>query len=65
MSIFRDISRIPITSEGEFFVRLFNPLSGVVVITPAPLHSAKPELICSTGSNLARSVSDICDGENL
>ena len=38
---------------------------GVVVITTAQLHSAKPELRFCTGSNSARGVSEICDGEDL
>ena len=38
---------------------------GVVVNTTAQLHSTKPELGFSTGSNPARSESQICDGENL
>ena len=38
---------------------------GVVVIAAAQFHSTKPEVRFSTSSNLARSVSDIRDGENL
>ena len=38
---------------------------GVVVITTAQLHSTKPELRFCAGSNPARSVSEIRDGENL
>ena len=37
---------------------------GVVVISTAQLHSAKPELRFCAGSNLARGVLEICDGEN-
>ena len=38
---------------------------GVVVITTAQLHSPKPELRFWAGSNPARGVSKICDGEDL
>ena len=38
---------------------------GVVVITTAQLHSTKPELRYCAGSNPARGVSEICDGEDL
>ena len=38
---------------------------GVVVITAVQLHSTKPELRFCAGSNTARGVSDIRDGENL
>ena len=38
---------------------------GVVVITTAQLHSTKPELRFCTGSNPARGVSGIRDGEDL
>ena len=38
---------------------------GVVVITAAQLHSTKPELRLSVGSNTARGLSEICDGEDL
>ena len=38
---------------------------GVVVITTAQLHSTKPELRFCAGSNPARGVSEICNGENL
>ena len=38
---------------------------GVVVITTAQLRSTKSELGFCAGSNPTRSVSDICDGENL
>ena len=38
---------------------------GVVVITTAQLHSTKPELRFCTGSNPARGVSEIRDGEDL
>ena len=38
---------------------------GVVVITTAQLHSTKPELRFCAGSNPARSVLDIHDGEDL
>ena len=38
---------------------------GVAAITTAKLHSDKPELRFRTGSNPARSVSEIRDGEDL
>ena len=38
---------------------------GVVVITTAQLHSTKPELRFGAGSNHARSMSEIRDGEDL
>ena len=38
---------------------------GVVVIATAPLHSTKPEPRFCAGSNLARIVSEIRDGEDL
>ena len=38
---------------------------GVVVITTGQLHSTKPELRFCVGSNSARSVSEIPDGEDL
>ena len=38
---------------------------GVVVITTAQLHSTKPELRFCAGSNPARDMSEICDGEDL
>ena len=38
---------------------------GVVVITTAQHHSTQPELKFCTGSNPARGMSEIRDGENL
>ena len=38
---------------------------GVVVITTAQLHSTNPELRFCAGSNPARGVSEIRDGEDL
>ena len=38
---------------------------GVVVITTAQIHSSKPELRFCAGSNPARGVSEIRDGEDL
>ena len=38
---------------------------GVVVITTALLHSTMPEPRFCAGSNPARAVSEICNGENL
>ena len=40
-------------------------LNGVVVITTAQLHSTKSELSFCAGSNLAFSMSEIRDGEDL
>ena len=37
---------------------------GVVVVTTARLHSTKPGLRLSAGSNPARGVSEIRDGED-
>ena len=49
------------TSEiGYFFWR-----RGVVVNTTARLHSTKPEFRFCAGSNPARGVSEIRDGEDL
>ena len=39
--------------------------TGIVVITTAQLHSTKPELRFCAGSNPARGVSEICNGEDL
>ena len=36
-----------------------------MVITTTQLHSTKPELGLCAGSNPARGVSEICDGEDL
>ena len=38
---------------------------GVVVITTAQLHPTKSKLKFCTGSKPARSMLEICDGENL
>ena len=38
---------------------------GALVITTAQLHSTKPELRFSAGSNPARGVPEIRDGEDL
>ena len=38
---------------------------GVVVMTTVKLHSKKPELSFCAGSNPARGVSEIRDGEDL
>ena len=38
---------------------------GVVVLTTAQLHSTKPELRFCAGSNPARGVSEIRDGEDF
>ena len=38
---------------------------GAVVITTAQLHSTKPELTFCAGSNPARGVSKIRDGDDL
>ena len=37
---------------------------GVVVITTVQIHSTKPELSFCAGSNPARGVSEICDGQD-
>ena len=37
----------------------------VVIVTTAQLHSSKPEHSFSAGSNPARDVSEIRDGEDL
>ena len=49
------------------FLSSFLPtdIIGVVVITTAQLHSTKPEFRFCAGSNPARGVSEICDGEDL
>ena len=47
-----------------FFLLLFWR-RGVVVIATVQLHSTKPEPRFCPGSNLARDVSEICDGKNL
>ena len=44
---------------------IFGIFCGVVVITTAQLHSTKPELRFCRGSNSARGVSEICNGEDL
>ena len=38
---------------------------GVVVITPAQLHSTKPELRFCAGSNPPHDMSEICNGVGL
>ena len=50
-------------TKNIFFFWLWR--RGVVVITTAQLHSAKPELRFCAGSNPARVVSEIRDGEYL
>ena len=40
-------------------------MSGAVVITTVQLHSIKPELRFYAGSNPARGMSEIRDGEDL
>ena len=52
--------------EHETVKRVFTPWRrGVVVITSAQLHLTKPKLRLCAGSNPARGVLEICDGENL
>ena len=51
---------LPLLSWRNIFNR-----HGVVVITTAQLHSTKPELKFCSGSNPARGVSEIWDGEDL
>ena len=58
----------PKTSENQVFwdkLRTDKWCHGVVVITTAQLHSTKPELRFCAGSNPARGVSEIRDGEDL
>ena len=54
-------------SLGPLATMKLEPLwrCGVVVITTAQLHSTKPELRFCAGSNPARGVSKIRDGEDL
>ena len=52
-------------SLSEINIYLFLWRRGVVVITTAQLHSTNPELRFCTGSNPARGVSEIRDGEDL
>ena len=47
--------------ETDYVVRR----RGVVVIDTAELHSTNPELRLCAGSNPARDVSEICDGEDI
>ena len=49
----------------SFVQNVANRRRGVVVVTSAQLHSAKPELRFCAGSNPARGVSEIYDGEDL
>ena len=52
--------------QDQAIKRVFTPWRrGVVVITSAQLHLTKPELRLCAGSNPARGVLEICDGENL
>ena len=52
--------------QHQAIKRVFTPWRrGVVVITSAQLHLTKPELRLCAGSNPARGVLEICDGENL
>ena len=50
---------------GPIAFLIFMWLRGVEVITTAQLHSTKPELRFCVGSNPARGVSEIRDGEDL
>ena len=54
-------------SLGPLAAMKLKPLwrRGVVVITTAQLHLTKPELRFCSGSNPARGVSKIRDGEDL
>ena len=47
----------------QFYHRIWH--RGVVVMTTAQLHSTKPELRFCAGSNPARGMSEIRDGEDL
>ena len=49
----------------NYFRKKFRERRGVVVIATAQLHSTKPELRFCAGSNPARGVSEIRDGEDL
>ena len=53
----------------KFFVAqlktFFSWCCGVLVITTAQLHTTKPELRFCAGSNPARGMSEICNGEDL
>ena len=56
------------TCKKQTEVGAFGPCEwrrGVVFITAAQLYSIKPELTFYTGSNPARGVSEIRDGEDL
>ena len=58
--------REPIVTICQFYlVYVVMWWHGVVVITTAQLHSTKPELRFCAGSNPARGVSEICNGEDL
>ena len=52
----------PVTYFSFFYILLCR---GVVVLTTAQLHSTKPELRFCVGSNPARGISKIHDGEDL
>ena len=47
------------------FIKVISLHRGVVDITTAKLHSTKCELRFWAGSNPARGVSEICNGEDL
>ena len=52
-----------LSNRCNTFLLMWRP--GVVVITIAQLHSTKPEYRLFSGSNPARGVSEISDGEDL
>ena len=59
------LSIMIINKIRESCTRLFQINRGVVVINTAQLHSTKPELKLCAGSNPARGMSEILDGEDL
>ena len=67
MQFFPKFLKIMILSPQLFVCQLWVILwsRGVVVITTAQLYSTKPELRSCAGSNPARSMSEMRDGENL
>ena len=54
-----------LTPSPDIRILVFQTLSDVEVVTTAQLHSAKPEPRFCAGSNPARGVSEIPDGEDL
>ena len=54
-----------LTSSPDIRILVFQTLSDVEVVTTAQLYSAKPEPRFCAGSNPARGVSEIPNGEDL